>query len=104
MDAQGGEKPEDITFMLELLVRESRQFADHADDLYYLGDETLGTINLLQGFDPFVRLARTRIEHAFIIWNQAAAAPRDALLEANGFKPFDGPLLPGLHIVFDNDR
>lgn len=99
MDAQGGEKAEDISTMLEFLVAKSRQHPNLADEWYYLSDSTLGTISLLQGFDATTRLDASRIEQAYIIWNQAPDTLRDAVLQANGFAPFRGPLIPGIHII-----
>lgn len=100
MDAQGGEKAEDIALMLELLVAQSRQHLDFAEDWYYLSDSTLATINRLQGFDANARLDASRIEQAFIVWNQAPGTSRDAVLRANGFPPPHGPLYPGIRIIF----
>lgn len=101
MDAQGGEKAEDITTMLELLFIKSSQRPDLAEAWYYLSDSTLATISMLQGFDATTRLDASRIEQAYIVWNQADGTVRDAILQANGCAPFGGPLRRGIHIVFD---
>ena len=102
MDAQGGEKAEEISIMLELLVIKSRQYPKFTDEWYYLSDSTLATISLLQGFDAAARLDANRIEQAHIVWNQAPSPVRDAILQANGFAPFHEPLHPGIHIIYDD--
>lgn len=103
MDAQGGEKAEEISIMLQLMVIKSRQHPSLSDEWYYLSDSTLMTICLLQGFDANTQLDVSRIEQAYIIWNQAPGTVKDAILQANGFAPFREPLRPGLHIVYDED-
>jgi hypothetical protein len=101
MDAQGGEKAESVTLLLKLLVLNSRQHPDLIEEWYYLSDSTLATISMLQGFDAGTRLDVSRIEQAYIVWNQAPGIVRDAILEANGVKPFCRPLLPGIHVTFE---
>lgn len=101
MDAQGGEKADDVSTMLGHLVIKSRQYPSLVDAWYYLSESTLATISLLQGFDAATRLDVSRIEQAYIVWNQAPGTVRDAILQANGLKPFQGPLLPGIHIAYD---
>lgn len=101
MDAQGGEKAKDISRMLELLVIKSRERPNLSDERYYPSDSTLTTISLLQGFDASTRLDVSRIEQAYIVWNQAPGTVRDAVLRANGFAPFHEPLHPGIHIICD---
>lgn len=94
MDAQGGEKVNDISAMLELLELKSRQHPYLAEDLYYLSNSTLATINLLQGFDATAWIDVSRIEQAYIVWNQAPDAVRDALFQANGLPPLPWPTSP----------
>lgn len=89
MDAQGGEKAEDISLMLNLLVMKSREHKHHVEEWYYLSKSTLSTINMLQGFDSDVRLDTSRIEQAYIVWNQASLPTRNAILKANGFASND---------------
>jgi hypothetical protein len=103
MDAQGGEKAEDISIMLEMLIIKSRQHPSLTEEWYYLSDSTLATIGLLQGLDVTTRLDVSRVEHAYIVWNQAPGAVTDAVLQANGFAPFDGLLRPSVHIIYDKN-
>lgn len=103
MDAQGGEKAEDISMMLNLLVMKSREHKHHIEEWYYLSKSTLSTINLLQGFDSAMRLDTSRIEQAYIVWNQASLPTRNAILKANGFAPVNEPLRPGIQIVYCNE-
>lgn len=75
--------------MLNLLVMKSREHKLHVEEWYYLSKSTLSTINMLQGFDSDVRLDTSRIEQAYIVWNQASLPTRNAILKANGFASND---------------
>lgn len=101
MDAEGGEKIELMMDLYGTLMSDAAERGILRDDYYFLSDNVLGRFKMFQGYDPYTPFPGTRLEQAYSIWRQTPKGMRDAILQANGIEPFDGPLPPGeAYIVF----
>lgn len=102
MDAQGGEKIEQMMRLYSILATDAKERGILRDDFYFLSDDVLGRFKMFQGFDYFTPFPGTRLEQAFLIWAQCPQHVLKAILTANGVPFLDGPLVPGTAwIAFD---
>jgi hypothetical protein len=95
MDAQGGEKIELMADLYALLFADASARGPISDDYYFLSDDVLGRFKMFQGFDPSEPFPGGRLEQVYHIWRQCPQGMLEAVLQANGFDAFEGPMMPG---------
>jgi len=102
VDAQGGEKLSLMERLYSILLDDAVARGMLRDDLYYLGDEVLGSFKIMQGYSPATFFPGTRLEQAYLILAETERNIGLAIAKANGFTLPDQPLLPGgMVLVFD---
>ena len=85
MDAEGGEDIELLAEFFSRLLVDAKERELLRDDFYFLGERTLGSFKIAQGFEPDVPFPGNRLEQAVLIWRQTPRHVRDALWAAQGF-------------------
>ncbi|MFC3625187.1 HNH endonuclease [Vogesella amnigena] len=99
MDAQGGEKIEEICALYGILSEDASIRGNINDNFYYISDSVLAIFKKLQGFSPDVKFPGERIQQAYLIWRQSPNELLNAVFVANGLIPRTDPILPGITII-----
>lgn len=82
MDAEGGENIDLMTEFFGRLLADAKRRNLLRDDFYFLSDEVLARFKLAQSFEPDYNFPGTRLEQAFIIWNQCPQNTLTAVIRA----------------------
>lgn len=105
VDAQGGEKLASMERLYSILLDDAIERGRMCEEYYFLSDEVLGFLKVLQGFDPKTYFPGSRLERAYLILAEPELQMRQAIAGANGFSFGEQPLLPGgVMIVFDDEK
>lgn len=85
MDAEGGEKIEQVLFYLQELLSDARERRQLRDDFYNFSERALIQFKRFQELEPHLGFPGTSFEQAYLIWRQTPRSMMRAVLEANGF-------------------
>lgn len=101
MDAQGGEKIDAMERLYYILLTDATERGLTDSRYYFLNEKVLSYFKELQGFKRTIEFPGSPLEQAYMIWRQSPGLVVQALTRANGISFPEGPILPGLTIVFD---
>jgi hypothetical protein len=104
MDAEGGEKIDLLTMLFGALLADARGRHLLDDKYYYLSDEVLGIFKAFQSISRQLVFPGSRLEQAFLIWQQTPRGLLNAILQVDGIALPDDFIQTGSTLIIaEND-